>query len=270
MVTPRRQAEGGDRDPTVVSAAEEVTLLGVRIANLSKVKAVYRMQQLIRATPARARAVYIVNAHTLNLACEVPGYREVLNAADAVFGDGTGVRWAARLQGVRMADNLVGTDLVPLFFTSALAERYRYFVLGGQPAVVKAAVDHVVRGFPGLQMAGYHHGHFSAQENAGVVRRINAARPDVLLVAMGNPMQERWIHDNLAELRARLCVGVGGLVDHWGGVLKRAPRWVRRNGLEWMQILMQQPHKARRYLIGNPKFLFRAMREMPSHRSHRG
>ena len=76
---------------------------------------------------------------------------------------------------------------------------------------------------------------------------------------MGNPLQEQWIHDHRAALRVPVSIGVGGLFDHWGGNLRRAPLWVRRLGFEWLQILLQQPgRKWRRYLLGNPKFLARA------------
>jgi N-acetylglucosaminyldiphosphoundecaprenol N-acetyl-beta-D-mannosaminyltransferase len=79
---------------------------------------------------------------------------------------------------------------------------------------------------------------------------------------MGNPLQEQWIDRHLDQLRVPLCLGTGGLFDHWAGNLRRAPRWVRRLGYEWVQLLMQQPHKWRRYLLGNPAFLWR----MVSHR----
>jgi len=90
---------------------------------------------------------------------------------------------------------------------------------------------------------------------------INRAAPDMLLVAMGNPLQERWLHAHLPALRVPVSVGVGGLFDHWAGNLRRAPVWVRRLGIEWVQILLHQPHKWRRYVLGNPKFIVRAVRE---------
>jgi N-acetylglucosaminyldiphosphoundecaprenol N-acetyl-beta-D-mannosaminyltransferase len=79
----------------------------------------------------------------------------------------------------------------------------------------------------------------------------------LLLVGMGNPLQEQWIDRNLTRLHVPLCMGTGGLFDHWAGNIKRAPRWVRRLGCEWLQLLLQQPHKWRRYLLGNPAFLYR-------------
>lgn len=100
-----------------------------------------------------------------------------------------------------------------------------------------------------------------------MIEKINVARPDLLLVGMGNPRQEYWIHAHKAKLRVPVCIGVGGLFDHWAGNLKRAPLWVRRQGFEWLQILLQQPFKWRRYLVGNPKFLIRIVQQLPRDRS---
>lgn len=239
----------------------DIVVCGIRITNATKDEAVARMRELVHAMPERARSVYIVNAHSINLACDFRAYADVLNSADVVFGDGTGVRWAARLQKVRMRDNLVGTDLVPLFMQRTREDRLGYYLLGGRDETVAAASAHVIATF-GVRMAGHHHGHFTPEESAAVIAEINAAAPDVLLVAMGNPFQEQWIHDNASRLRCKLAVGIGGLVDHWGGTLTRAPEWVRRNGIEWAQIMLQQPHKWRRYLLGNPKFLARVVRDL--------
>lgn len=242
--------------------ARVVKILGVRIANLHTIEAVAYMQKLIWVASPCARAVYLVNAHTLNLACDDPDYRSVLNGADAVFGDGTGVRWAARWQGKKMIANLVGTDLLPYFFVNTTERAYRYFLFGARPDVVARAAENLPTRFPGLNVVGCQHGHYPQAEHDAVVARINAARPDVLMVGMGNPIQERWIHDNRERLTGvKLAIGVGGLFDHWGGVLKRAPMWVRRNGFEWVQLMLQQPHKWRRYLVGNPKFLARVARD---------
>jgi len=256
-----------EREPdraTPLPLSPGVYVCGVRIENLTTSEACARMRALIEQGASRARALYIVNAHTINLACGLPSFRDVLNDGDAVFGDGTGIRWAARIKGVRMRDNLVGTDLVPSFMTATMSEGYRYYLLGGREPVVQAAANHVAATYR-VAMVGYTHGHFGAHENAAVVERINASGADVLLVAMGNPVQEQWIHDNRAALRVRLCAGIGGLVDHWGGDLHRAPRWIRARGLEWVHIMLQQPHKWRRYVLGNPRFLLRVLRDSRPH-----
>ena len=248
----------GDRRPTARPAmradASDVQILGVRILNMDKSQAARLIWSWARSGDGRPRAVFIVNAHTLTLAETDPSYRAVLNRADAVFGDGVGVRVAARLRGVEMRDNLVGTDLMPFLFAQPFGERLRYFLLGGTPETAAGAAAGLRERFPALDLAGYHHGYFEEKEAAPVIESINEAAPDVLLIGMGNPRQERWIHDHLAALRVPVSIGVGGLFDHWSGRLRRAPRWARQRGLEWCQILFQQPHKWRRYLLGGPRY----------------
>jgi len=250
-----------------VCDAQAVCLLGVRIVNLSTAEAVGLLEGLLRQEAACTNPVYIVNAHSLNLASESRDYRQTLNAACRVLADGTGARWAARIRGVRMRANLVGTDLIPELFRATANRGYRYFLLGADARTIAAAASTCERLYPGWELAGFHHGYLAKPDELNsVIERINRAQPHLLLVGMGNPLQESWIHRHRNQLRVPVSMGVGGLFDHWAGNLTRAPGWVRRHGFEWLQILLQQPHKWRRYLIGNPKFLLRAVCTAPSDR----
>jgi N-acetylglucosaminyldiphosphoundecaprenol N-acetyl-beta-D-mannosaminyltransferase len=159
-----------------------------------------------------------------------------------------------------MKDNLVGTDLVPDIFTATAGRGYRYFLLGANRDSIECAARHCESSYPGWELAGYSHGYLDEEATSQVIERINAARPHLLLVGMGNPKQEQWIHRYRDQLRVPAAIGVGGLFDHWAGNLNRAPLWVRKLGYEWLQLLLQQPHKWRRYIVGNPKFLFRMTR----------
>ena len=239
-----------------------LSILGVPVTDMSKAQAMRLMEQVICQGSERTRAIYIVNAHTLNLAAEDEHYRWMLNNAFRVFGDGTGVRWAARAQGVRLQDNLVGTDLIPEFFAATANRGYRYFLLGSTEETIARAARVAEERFPGWDLAGCHHGYVQDNGAAKVaIDEINASGADLLLVGMGNPLQENWIHRHLRELHVPLAIGVGGLFDHWAGNIQRAPRWVRKLGYEWLQLLLQQPHKWRRYLLGNPKFVYRMLRD---------
>ena len=180
-----------------------------------------------------------------------------VNRGHLVLNDGTGVRWAARWQGQPFEHNHVGTDLVPDLCGEGLRWGMRVFLLGGRPGVAERAAGALVSRFPGVVIAGHHHGYVGLSDDERVCRTINEARPDLLLVAMGNPLQEMWIDRNLRGLERGVALGVGGLFDHLAGSLRRAPRWVRSAGCEWVQILLQQPHKWRRYVLGNPVFLYR-------------
>ncbi len=250
--------------PAPAHADPVVRVLGVGITDVTRVRAVRLVRDMIDGYDGQTRSVFFVNAHTLNLATADPSYRQVLNAGSRVFGDGTGVRWAARMKGHQTHDNLNGTDLVPELLGSTPGRRY--FLLGADAETIRRAAAMAEMRFPQWTQAGFHHGFLDdGPRTAQVVRQVNAARPDVLLVGMGNPRQERWICEHQAELRVPVCIGVGGLFDFWAENVSRAPRWLRAIGHEWVWRLLQQPvEKARRYLLGNPLFLLRAWADRAS------
>jgi N-acetylglucosaminyldiphosphoundecaprenol N-acetyl-beta-D-mannosaminyltransferase len=235
------------------------SVFGVTILNVTRARGIEMVEDVIRRGGGETRSVFFVNAHTLNLAYGDPAYRDVLNGGDFVFGDGTGVRWAARRQGIKMAENLVGTDFVPEMFLATGDRGYSYFMLGGNEDTIVKAGEYAEEKFSGWRQAGIHHGFLTDEKmSAAAVEQINAARPNMLLVGMGNPLQERWIAANRPRLNVPVCLGIGGLFDYWAGNVSRAPRWLRRLGHEWIWRLGQQPcQKAKRYLIGSPLFLWR-------------
>jgi N-acetylglucosaminyldiphosphoundecaprenol N-acetyl-beta-D-mannosaminyltransferase len=235
------------------------SVLGVEVTDLTMADAVELLERLIVDEGDRTHSVYFVNAHTLNTATDDPAYRDVLRRGDYVFGDGTGVRWATRfLHGERLQGNVNGTDLTPRFFVETGGKGYRYYLLGTRPDSIPRSADYTRRAFHGWELVGYHHGYVQEPEaSAKVIADINACKPHLLLVGMGNPLQERWIDRHKHELRVPVCMAVGGLFDYWSGELDRAPAWVRAVGYEWLHLLVRQPRKARRYLVGNPLFLAR-------------
>ncbi|HEV8299102.1 MAG TPA: WecB/TagA/CpsF family glycosyltransferase [Acidimicrobiales bacterium] len=242
-----------------MASPDHVRILGVPVEDHTRAAALDLIESLIRAG-ARTHVLYIANAHTLNLAHDDPSYRDVLCRADHVFGDGSGVAIAARLRGVRLKANLNGTDLMPAMLRGLAGRGYRYFLLGSSEEVVNRAAAATRRDFPGWELVGHRPGYLDEAASILVCAAINEARPDVLMVGMGNPAQERWIHDHRHLLNVPVCVGVGGLFDRWAGDHDRAPRWMRRAGLEWVHRMYAQPQTRRRYLVGNPKFLWRVLR----------
>lgn len=237
-------------------------ILGVDIIDATLDEAVGALAQEIEVYDGNtSRSVYFVNAHTLNLASENPQYRQTLARGDYVFGDGTGVRWAARLlHSRRLRDNVNGTDLVPRLFAATAGRGYRYYLLGAMPEVIERAARRCKALFPGWTFAGCHHGYLDLEAERRVVDEINALHCQMLLVGMGNPLQEAFIARNRGRLRVPLLLGTGGLFTYWSGDLQRAPAWVRRAGSEWLYLMLVQPHKFKRYALGNPLFLGRVAR----------
>lgn len=243
------------KEPVFQNSPELIDVFGIHIRRLRTKEVLQILKGFMQ--DYRPHSVYIVNAGTANLAYRDSRYRALLNRGDLVLNDGTGMRWAARWQGVRLEDNHVGTDLIPRLCDECQGWGMRVFLLGGRPGIAARAGSVLSSQFPGLKIAGHHDGYVGPADDQALCRQINAARPDLLLVAMGNPLQEVWIDRNLPDLMKGVAVGVGGLFDHLAGELRRAPLKIRQAGFEWLHILVQQPHKWRRYVIGNPLFLYR-------------
>jgi N-acetylglucosaminyldiphosphoundecaprenol N-acetyl-beta-D-mannosaminyltransferase len=245
----------------VTEEPRTLRLMGVKVTDVGFDSAVARLAAGL--DHPRRRALYFVNAHTLNLAARDASFRDTLNRAEVVFGDGTGVRWAARARGLKLRANLNGTDLVPALLDARPGTRV--FLLGSTEARIGKAAEAFRARFPECELVGAHHGYVQDEAaSRAVVATINAARPEVVLVGMGNPLQERWIERWKSGLDANLCIAVGGLLEYWTGALDRAPGWMRRSGIEWVHIMLRQPWKAWRYLAGNPAFIARLLLWLPA------
>ena len=245
------------------AAFAKYRVLGVEITDLRPADALALLGELVADRRGQPHIIYFANAHTLNVAASDPRFRDVLNTGDYVFGDGTGVRWATRMIHRHwLLGNVNGTDLAPTLFEALAGRGLRYYLLGALPEVVERAAAHAREQFRGWTLAGYYHGYFDHPDDQAIVERINTASPDLLLVGMGSPKQETWLAEYRDRLEVPLCMATGGLFTYWSGDLDRASASMRRMGIEWLHILIRQPHKSRRYLLGNPLFLLRSMVEM--------
>lgn len=238
---------------------EKVTILGVGIDILSAKEAIVCIEGFIASK--KPHLIFIANANTLNLGWRDQGYRKVLNSADLVLNDGAGVSWAAKRQGVSFKGNLVGTDFIPELCAATQDKAYSFFFLGAAPGVADLASRELKRRFPGIRVAGVAQGYLSKEEEEELVGRIRRAQPDILLVGMGNPLQEKWIYEHRQELNAPVMIGVGALFDYLSGSVPRAPQWMLRLGWEWVFRLAIEPRRLwRRYILGNPRFILRVLR----------
>ena len=188
-------------------------------------------------------------------------YQRILQRDDAVvFGDGSGIRLAGRINRQPMRDNVNGTDMFPLLCARAAAHNYSIFLLGAQPGVADEAAARMLASHPGLRIAGARHGYFSEAETDALLDAINASGADVLLVALGVPRQEHWIAAHRARIKGSAAIAVGGLFDYYGERIPRAPLYWRRAGLEWAWRLCMEPRRMwKRYLIGNFTFVARIL-----------
>lgn len=246
--------------PKPESARHFVELLGVMLANATMNDAVEWIAN--RARGRRRTLVAFANPDCLNIAQHNPRYCRVLRQADRVFSDGIGIRIACRMLGQRMGDNVNGTDMFPQLCRAAARDGLKLFLLGARPGIAAAAAERMASEVPGLNIVGTMHGYFDVADSGPVIEQINASGADVLLVAMGVPHQEIWLARHEAALSPPVRIGVGGLFDYYSGRIPRAPAWMREAGFEWVWRMLCEPGRLwKRYIVGNPLFLARVLRE---------
>ncbi|MFL5582816.1 MAG: WecB/TagA/CpsF family glycosyltransferase [Gemmatimonadaceae bacterium] len=186
-------------------------------------------------------------------------FRDVYARADLVLADGAPILWAARLLGTRLPEKVSGSDLVLPLMQAAAERGWRVYLLGGAPGVADAAAE-LLRRQHRVNVVGVDSPTVTTEgDDAGeraIAARIRAARPDVVLVALGAPKQERLSARLRGAVAPAVLVGVGVSLSFLTGHVRRAPRWVSRLGLEWLHRLLQEPRRLwRRYLVEDPAFV---------------
>lgn len=204
------------------------------------------------------RRVAFMNAHCCNVMQNDHGYAMAVRTADMLLPDGFGVSLAAKLSGAPLTANLNGTDLIPALLAKAAAHGKSVFLFGGKPGTAELAAMTLLKQTPGLRIAGTRDGFDGAKNTDAVIADINQSGADIVLVALGVPAQDIWLHQNADHLNANLTFGVGALFDFLAGNVRRAPSFVRKARSEWMWRLAMEPKRmANRYLVGNATFLAR-------------
>jgi N-acetylglucosaminyldiphosphoundecaprenol N-acetyl-beta-D-mannosaminyltransferase len=244
--------------------AEVVRILGVEVDSLSDDELNGALSAAVRAE--ERSLILHVNVHCLNLSRRHAWLCAFLNSASIVFCDGVGVMLGARILGKHIKQRIPITEWIWQLADVAESQGFTLFLLGGRPTVAEQAATRTLQRFPQLRIVGIHHGYFDktpgSRENEAVVTMINAANPDILLVGFGMPVQERWLMENRERLEVRVALTGGAIIDRMAGQVRRGPRWMTDNGLEWLTRLAAEPTRLwRRYLIGNPVFLLRVLGE---------
>jgi N-acetylglucosaminyldiphosphoundecaprenol N-acetyl-beta-D-mannosaminyltransferase len=230
-------------------------ILGIPVDDLSIPEALDRLEQFIRVgrLTGKGHQIATVNADFVVKAQTDPELRYLLQESDMATADGMPLVWGARLLGVRLAGRLTGADLVPALVERAAKKGYTVYLLGGAPGVAERAATVLKERFPGLRIVGVLCPPYRSsvlEMDQAIIEQIKSANPDILLVAFGNPKQEKWIGMHGRELGVPVMIGIGGTLDFISGKIKRAPRWMQNAGLEWSYRLLQEPRRLwRRYAV---------------------
>ena len=239
----------------------DLKVMGLRLQDIHRDAII---EQVCHAAQARKKMLVVnANAHLIVLSQTHTWLRTMFAAANIAFCDGAGVQLAGWALNGRTLRRTTPPEWIGIVLRR-LGSQGSVFWLGGTEAAVVSAAEAFGREY-GVRIAGCQHGFFDASpgssESQTVVDRINAAKPTILLVNMGMPLQERWLWTNWEQLDPGVAITAGALVDHAAGRVARPPRWVSNLGLEWLVRLVHEPRRLwRRYLLGLPIFGFYMIR----------
>ncbi len=237
---------------------EKHEILGVGVNSLRMADAVNLVEKYMddRANVIVATA----NAEMLMNATRDADLKRILNSAALVVPDGAGTVWAAHQLGYDMPERVAGYDLAQELMKRAPQKDRRIFFFGSAPGVADKAKLKAEELYPGINIVGTRNGFFTEQDIPDILEEIKKANPDLLLVALGVPKQEKFLDKYYKELGVPVSIGVGGTFDVMAGVMKRAPLWMQKAKLEWLFRGMLQPKRAGR-LLALPKFVLRIWAE---------
>jgi N-acetylglucosaminyldiphosphoundecaprenol N-acetyl-beta-D-mannosaminyltransferase len=235
-----------------------IEVLGVHVDDVTYDELMLQVDAYVSSR--RPHQIVTLNAEMLVAAHEDPALGQILNAANLNVADSVGVMLAARLLGLRLRERVTGSDGIYRLATHCAQRGYRPFFLGAAPGVADVVAERLVAANPGLEVAGAYAGSPSPKDEDDIIDRVRATAPDLLFVAYGVPVEEKWIARNQERLGVPVMVGVGGSFDFVAGLTKRAPLWMRRMGLEWLHRLIHEPWRWRRQLA-LPRFVLLVLRQ---------
>ena len=232
-----------------------IDVMGVQFDNVTMDEAVARAAELLEA-PGASYAV-TPNAEIVYEAMHDASLRELLNGADLVLPDGSGIVLGAKLLKTPLKEKVAGIDFADQLCAYLAKNGLPLYLLGSKPGIAEAAAENLKKKHEGLIVCGTADGYF--KDEAPVVAAINEARPAALFVCLGAPKQEKFMTAHQSELDVRFMIGLGGSLDGFAGTVKRAPRWMQRCGLEWFYRLVKEPKRIGR-MMRLPKFVLAVLR----------
>lgn len=236
----------------------QVALLGVRVDNVAQAEAVSIIDTMI--DEGGYHQIATANVDFLSKAMDDPELRDILNNCELVLADGMPLVWASRLLGTSLKERVTGADLLPHLLELSERKNRRIFLLGATDERSQSALLRIQSEYPGAQICGRMSPKLApldSMDHEEILRRIEEAEPDILLVAFGNPKQEKWLSRHRDRLKVPVCIGVGASFDFFSGLQSRAPLWIQNVGMEWMYRLLCEPRRLWSRYLNNGIFLLR-------------
>jgi len=237
----------------------KASILNIPVAQVKMDQVLAWVEKRINEVQPPAQVV-TANAEIIYRARQDSQLAQLIQQADLITADGSGVLWAGKKLNTPFPERVTGVDLTQRLLALAAAKGWQVYFLGAKPEVVEKAVLRTLSQYPTLQISGYRHGYFSKQEIDQVVTNIHMVKPQLLFVALGAPRQDYFIRENLTRMAVPVAIGVGGTFDVLAGTTQRAPLWMQKWGLEWLYRLWREPRRLGRMLV-LPLFVWAVWRQ---------
>ena len=233
-----------------------ITILNTKIDNLS----MHQTLQCIENSILQNKKLHhvVVNAGKMVAMQRDLKLRQSVNSCDLINADGQSVVWASRILGQPLKERVAGIDLMENLVELAYNKNFKIFFFGAKEEVVSSVVKKYKIKYSKDIIAGYRNGYFNKEDEGHIAQQISDSGADILFVAISSPTKENFLYDNKETLRGvNFIMGVGGSFDVVSGLVKRAPLWMQKIGMEWFYRFAQEPKRMwKRYLIGNIKFIW--------------
>ncbi len=234
-----------------------VEILGVNVDSITFKEALKKAENLVKTEGVSM--IFTPNPEIIMCAKNDDEMRNILNSADICTADGIGVVYGSKILGTPVPERVAGFDLVCALLGKLAKSGEGVFLFGAKPGVAEVAKAKMEEKYPGICVAGCHHGYFGPEDEADIVQKINSSGAKLLLVCLGAPKQEKWIAKHKAELTVNLCMGVGGTLDVFAGTAKRAPKLFIKLNLEWAYRILKNPSRIGRF-AALPKFVIEVLK----------
>ncbi|HHZ02808.1 MAG TPA: WecB/TagA/CpsF family glycosyltransferase [Tissierellia bacterium] len=234
---------------------DKLSIMDVRIDNCSMDEVLKIAEEKI--TKDEQYIIYTPNTEIVMMCQKDEEFLNIINKSHINVPDGVGLIYASKIKKYPLKEKVAGYDLSVNLLKLANEKGLRLYALGGKPGVAEAAMKNVKKQYPGIKIAGTHHGYFKGahlgmgghEEEVAVIEDINKQRPHILFVGFGAKKQEEWIEYNRDLLKANIIIGNGGTLDGLAGIVKRAPDIFIKLGLEWLYRLMREPKRINRQIV---------------------
>lgn len=228
---------------------DKIRIFGVDIDNLTLDEIADKTKKIVNTSNKNCNLIVAPNVEFIMQAQKDKEFFDILKTAKLATPDSIGVIMAGKKQGKSFKERIPGQSYLRKVFEVGEKEEWTFYLLGGEDDVPKKAKEHLESLYPKAKIVGYHEGFFKEDSEEKVIEEINSLEPNVLFVAMGAPIQEKWIYENRNRLKVDIAAGQGGTFDYEAGTVKRAPVWMQKCGIEWLWRLAREPKRIKRMVV---------------------